>query len=85
VQDAATLYSIIKWLRAMTHHLRHTTLISLLQPPPETFALFDDVMLMAEGTLLYHGPANKAVEHMSSFGFHLPPRKDVPSWLQVQP
>ena len=26
-----------------------TVLMSLLQPPPETFALFDDVMLLAEG------------------------------------
>ena len=50
-------------------------LISLLQPPPETFALFDDVMLMAEGTVLYHGPVANAVEHMCSFGFELPPRK----------
>ena len=75
MQDAATLYTIMTWLRAMAHQLRQTVLISLLQPPPETFALFDDVMLMAEGTVLYHGPVANAVEHMCSFGFELPPRK----------
>jgi hypothetical protein len=29
--------------------LQSTVLMSLLQPPPETFELFDDVMLLADG------------------------------------
>lgn len=75
MQDAATLFTIIRWLRAMAHQLSQTVLISLLQPPPETFNLFDDVMLMCEGVLVYHGPVASAVEHMCTFGFELPPRK----------
>lgn len=31
-------------------------LVALLQPAPETFELFDDVMLLASGIVLYHGP-----------------------------
>lgn len=75
VQDAATLFSVIRWLRAMCHSLQQTTLISLLQPPPETYALFDDVMIMAQGTIVYHGPVSEAVAHMARLGFELPPRK----------
>ena len=33
----------------MTRGLQLTTLISLLQPAPEVVALFDDIILMAEG------------------------------------
>lgn len=33
----------------MTRGLQLTTLISLLQPSPEVVALFDDIMLMADG------------------------------------
>jgi ABC-type multidrug transport system ATPase subunit len=33
-----------------------TVLMSLLQPPPEVFELFDDVMLLSEGQVVYHGP-----------------------------
>jgi ABC-type multidrug transport system ATPase subunit len=33
-----------------------TVLMSLLQPPPEVFELFDDVMLLSEGQMVYHGP-----------------------------
>ena len=37
-------------------HPQATVLVSLLQPPPEVFELFDDVMLMSDGRLIYHGP-----------------------------
>jgi ABC-type multidrug transport system ATPase subunit len=75
VQDAATLFSAMRWLRAMTHHLHLTVIVSLLQPPPETFALFDDVLLMNEGTIVYHGPVSSAVSFMRDVGFVIPPRK----------
>jgi ABC-type multidrug transport system ATPase subunit len=75
VQDAATLFSVIRWLRALTRELRLTTVASLLQPPPETFQLFDDVMVMNEGTIVYHGPVPGAVPFMASLGFDIPPRK----------
>jgi hypothetical protein len=39
----------------MSHASRPTCLISLLQPPPETFQLFDDVIMIADGVVLYHG------------------------------
>jgi len=66
----------------MTHHLRTTCVVSLLQPPPETFALFDDLILMASGRIVFHGRLVNAVPFFERLGFTLPPRKDVPSFLQ---
>lgn len=31
-------------------------LMALLQPAPEIFDLFDDVLLLAEGMIVFHGP-----------------------------
>lgn len=50
--DSSTTYAIVKFLRDQTHALNYTTMISLLQPAPESYELFDDVLLLAEGTLL---------------------------------
>ena len=75
MQDAATLNQIIKWLGAMCRHLRMTVVISLLQPPPETFALFDDLILMNEGTIVYQNSVAGAVPFMHGLGFELPARK----------
>lgn len=38
----------------MTHYQQHTTLIALLQPAPDTFELFDDVLLLSEGPGFLH-------------------------------
>ena len=52
--DSATLFSIISLLVNVTHAQGLNTTIALLQPPPEVIELFDDLMLMAEGQIVYH-------------------------------
>ena len=47
--DSATTYQIVKCLRQIVHVLDGTMLISLLQPAPETYELFDDIILLSEG------------------------------------
>lgn len=47
--DSATTYTVINYLRNTTHHMYLTTLVSLLQPPPEVYNLFDDVLLLTDG------------------------------------
>ncbi|GJN37307.1 hypothetical protein PR202_gb26244 [Eleusine coracana subsp. coracana] len=75
--DSATTYQIIKYLRHSTHALDGTTIISLLQPAPETYELFDDVILIAEGQIVYQGPREYAVDFFAAMGFRCPERKNV--------
>lgn len=49
--DSSTTYSITKWLSDLAHYQDYTILVSLLQPAPETYDLFDDIMLLANGVL----------------------------------
>jgi len=79
--DSATLYNVIGWLAEATRTLQLTTVVSLLQPPPEVFFLFDDVLLMALGRNIYHGPVKDVIPHFDSLGLVRPHRKDVPSFL----
>jgi ABC-type multidrug transport system ATPase subunit len=50
--DSSTTYQIVRCMRNMVKMRRATVLMSLLQPAPETFQLFDDVMLLAEGVFM---------------------------------
>ena len=50
--DSSTTYQIVRCFRNIVKLRRATILMSLLQPPPETYDLFDDIMLIAEGGLL---------------------------------
>ena len=47
--DSSTTYQIVRSIGNVAHLREATVLMSLLQPPPETFDLFDDVMLLSDG------------------------------------
>ncbi|CAL5339358.1 unnamed protein product [Camellia sinensis] len=80
--DSSTTYQIVKYLRHSTRALDGTTIISLLQPAPETYELFDDIILMCEGQIAYQGPRHAALEFFAFMGFSCPERKNVADFLQ---
>lgn len=80
--DSATLFSVVNWLSKATHALKLNVIISLLQPPPETFMQFDDVILLADGSVIYHGPVKDSIAFFEGLGFKCPERKDRASFLQ---
>ncbi|PWA78808.1 AAA+ ATPase domain-containing protein [Artemisia annua] len=80
--DSSTTYHIIKVLGEMVHIMDFTMLISLLQPDPETYKLFDDVILMCEGQIVYQGPCQNVLEFFECMGFKCPERKGVADFLQ---
>ena len=47
--DSSTTFQITRTLRDFSHLRQATMLIALLQPTPETYNLFDDILLMSEG------------------------------------
>ena len=51
--DSSTTFQICKFMRQMVHIMDETMVISLLQPAPETYELFDDVILLSEGQIVY--------------------------------
>lgn len=80
--DSSTTYQIIKYLKHSTRALDGTTVISLLQPSPETYELFDDVILLCEGQIVYQGPRDSVLDFFTSMGFSCPKRKNVADFLQ---
>mmetsp|Transcript_33340 Transcript_33340/g.83541 ORF Transcript_33340/g.83541 Transcript_33340/m.83541 type:complete len:1541 (-) Transcript_33340:49-4671(-) len=80
--DSATTFSISQHLCEACRVHQSTYVISLLQPPPETVALFDDILLLGEGRIVYHGPREDVLPFFESLGFECPPRKDMASFLQ---
>lgn len=80
--DASTAYDIIKTMRATTDVFKLNFCCALLQPAPEVFNLFDDVLLLDRGYVVYHGQREGIIPFFASMGFYCPPRKDVADYLQ---
>ncbi|RHY04392.1 hypothetical protein DYB25_012114 [Aphanomyces astaci] len=51
---------------------RKTIVIALLQPSLEVVDLFDDVLVMRQRHLMYHGPSNHVLAYFESLGFVYP-------------
>jgi ABC-type multidrug transport system ATPase subunit len=81
--DSASTFTIVQSLANWAHSTDATIIISLLQPEPQVYDLFDDVMLMANGRIVYHGPRVEAVDYFSGLGFVPPPKKATADFLQV--
>ncbi|KAF5748216.1 pleiotropic drug resistance protein 1-like isoform X2 [Tripterygium wilfordii] len=80
--DSSTTYQIVNSLRQSIHILNGTALISLLQPAPETYDLFDDIILLSDGQIVYQGPRENVLEFFEYMGFKCPERKGVADFLQ---
>ncbi|KAG6586514.1 ATP-binding Cassette (ABC) Superfamily [Phytophthora cinnamomi] len=79
--DSAATYDIIKTQRSIAKNLHRTILIALLQPAPEVFELFDNVLIMNEGEMMYNGPRHKVVPYFETLGFKCPHGRDVADYL----
>ncbi|CAN1836619.1 ABC transporter G family member 36, partial [Linum perenne] len=80
--DSSTTFQIVKCLQQIAHLTDATILMSLLQPAPETFDLFDDIILLSEGQVVYQGPREHILEFFASCGFRCPERKGTADFLQ---
>nr|CAD1817865.1 unnamed protein product [Ananas comosus var. bracteatus] len=80
--DSSTTFQIVKFIKHMVRVMDGTVLVSLLQPAPETYNLFDDIILLSEGQVVYHGPREHVLEFFESAGFKCPERKGIADFLQ---
>ncbi|KAH9613074.1 hypothetical protein KSS87_005297, partial [Heliosperma pusillum] len=80
--DTSTTFQIVNCIRQFVHILKGTAVLSLLQPVPETFNLFDDIILLSDGQIVYQGPRESVIEFFEFMGFKCPERKGVADFLQ---
>ncbi|XP_044505622.1 ABC transporter G family member 39-like isoform X2 [Mangifera indica] len=80
--DSSTTFQICKFMRQMVHIMDVTMIISLLQPAPEIYDLFDDIILLSEGQIVYQGPRGNVLQFFEYMGFKCPDRKGVADFLQ---
>ncbi|EQC30659.1 hypothetical protein SDRG_11714 [Saprolegnia diclina VS20] len=80
--DASTTFDIANAIRTMAELLEKTVVMSMLQPPPEVYDLFDNIIVLDKGEMVYCGPRTELVPYFKSIGYHCPARKDIADFLQ---
>jgi len=80
--DSSTTFQVLSCLQQLAQVSQYTVLVSLLQQARETYQLFDDIVLMAEGKIVYHGPRSCILNFFELCGFKCPRRKGAADFLQ---
>ncbi|NXU60818.1 ABCG2 protein, partial [Horornis vulcanius] len=70
--DASTANAVLLLLKRMSKQGK-TIIFSIHQPRYSIFRLFDTLTLLAAGRVLYHGPAQEAIQHFQSLGYQCEP------------
>jgi hypothetical protein len=83
--DSATTFDIVNLFGKVTRLTNTIKIVSLLAPPPETVALFDEIILLDSGRVIYSGPTEEVIGHFESLGYKIPERMDMADWLVALP
>ncbi|XP_064917921.1 broad substrate specificity ATP-binding cassette transporter ABCG2 isoform X3 [Columba livia] len=70
--DASTANAVLLLLKRMAKQGK-TIIFSIHQPRYSIFRLFDNLTLLAAGRVLYHGPAQHAIQYFQSIGYECEP------------
>ncbi|XP_075854854.1 broad substrate specificity ATP-binding cassette transporter ABCG2 [Microcebus murinus] len=70
--DSSTANAVLLLLKRMSKQGR-TIIFSIHQPRYSIFKLFDTLTLLAAGRLMFHGPAQQALEYFASAGYQCEP------------
>ncbi|OQR92668.1 ATP-binding Cassette (ABC) Superfamily [Achlya hypogyna] len=79
--DSAAAYDIVDAQRSLARATHKTVVIALLQPAPEVYDLFDQLLLLNDGHVLYHGPRAAALDYFAGLGIRCPAYRDVADFL----
>ncbi|KAL8705645.1 MAG: hypothetical protein Q9201_001242 [Fulgogasparrea decipioides] len=79
--DASTALDYANSLRIMTDVSNRTTLVTLYQAGEGIYELMDKVLVIAEGRMMYQGPADEAKQYFIDLGFHCPDRQTTADFL----
>lgn len=79
--DAATTIDVARMLQAWAQASQGSVVTAMLQPPPEAFAMFDDIILLRNGCVVYHGPREELPGFLTGLGVPLPTDQDLADFL----
>eukprot|EP01035_Chromulina_nebulosa_P017689 gene17689-23279_t len=80
--DSYTAYNCVSLLKSVAGY-NTAVLCTIHQPSSEVFFLFDLVIFMNSGRILYQGPVNKIVSHFTKYGYECPANYNPSDYIML--
>lgn len=81
--DAYNAYNVIESLVSLARNYNRTVVFTIHQPRSNIVALFDQLVLLAQGRLVYAGEFTKCQLYFDSIGQHCPPGFNIADYLSA--
>ncbi|ESL08515.1 ABC transporter [Trypanosoma rangeli SC58] len=72
--DSVNALRVGQMLQDLAKKDMRTVIATVHSPSSELFDIFDDLLLLAKGHVVYHGPTADAVAYFATLGYQVPPR-----------
>ncbi|KAI8990981.1 hypothetical protein BDF20DRAFT_811457 [Mycotypha africana] len=79
--DAYNAEVVMECLQRLAHSKKRTIIVTIHQPRSNIFKMFDSVMLLAHGQMLYFGPTSFCSGYFKSIGLPIPNDYNVADYL----
>lgn len=79
--DSTTAFSVCSALKKLAESGECTVVCTIHQPQPKIFQLFDSLILMRKGTIVYQGHTMKSINYLDSIGKPCPEDEDLANHL----
>ena len=79
--DSYNAYNVIESLKTLAKQYNRTVIFTIHQPQSNIVALFDRLLLLAKGQLVYSGETHRAQQHFEKLGHTCPPGYNIADYL----
>ncbi|KAK7421673.1 FAD-dependent urate hydroxylase [Neonectria magnoliae] len=79
--DAYNAYNVIECLVTLAKNYQRTVIFTIHQPRSNIVALFDRLILLAQGRIVYSGPFNQCQAYFDDIGYECPPGFNIADYL----
>ncbi|WWD00117.1 hypothetical protein V866_007025 [Kwoniella sp. B9012] len=79
--DSYNAYNVISSLSSLAKQFNRTVIFTIHQPQSNIVALFDRLLLLAKGQLVYSGESERAQQHFEKLGYECPKGYNIADYL----
>lgn len=79
--DSYNAYNVIEALKTLVRQYNRTVIFTIHQPQSNIVALFDRLLVLAKGQLVYAGETSKAQAHFEAAGYPCPPGYNIADYV----
>ncbi|WWC87386.1 uncharacterized protein L201_002275 [Kwoniella dendrophila CBS 6074] len=79
--DSYNAYNVISSLSTLAKQYNRTVIFTIHQPQSNIVALFDRLLLLAKGQLVYSGESERAQQHFEKLGYECPKGYNIADYL----